>query len=213
MQSPFFVIRPLFDCIGIAQIRLTASIEILKTAKRLGSGEKFDDYMTKLSGVVNTAVMFDCSVKKLTRPRKIETPVKVTMPALIAEFGSKTSEVDLAAYYWNTDGDLCMTDVKTNEDGTISFIMTNLSSFALSERANVEDQLTELKDNNNGGNNNGGNNNGNDGKDKNSNGDNNIVPIILIVVAVVALVAVVAVIIAVKKSKANKTEENNGKQE
>nr|MBQ7779671.1 metallophosphoesterase [Clostridia bacterium] len=176
------------------------------TAKRLGSGTKYKDYMTKLSDVVNTAVLFDCSAKKLTRPRKIETPVKVTMPALIGEFGSKTAEIDLAAYYWNNDGELCMTDVKLNEDGTISFIMTNLSSFALSERANATDQLTELKDNNN--------NSGNDDKGKNDgkDNDNSMVMIILIVVAVV-VVATVAVIIVVKKSKANKTEKNNGKQE
>ena len=170
------------------------------TAKRLGSGEKFDDCMTKLSGVVNTAVLFDCTVKKSTRLRKIETPVKVTMPSLINEFGSKTAEIDLAVYYWNNDGKLCMTDVIKNDDGTLSFIMTNLSTFALSARANTEDQLPELKSNND----------GNKDKDNNS-----IVPIIIAVVAAVVVVAVVVVVVIVvsKKTKANKAEENSGKQE
>ncbi len=168
--------------------------DLTLTANRLGSGEKFDGYMTKLSKVVNTAVLFDCTVKKLTRPRKIETPVKVTMPSLINEFGSRTAEVDLAAYYWDNDGKLCMTDVIKNEDGTISFIMTNLSAFALSARANTEDQLPELKSNN-------------DVKDKDN---NSIVTIIIVAVAVAAIAAVVIVICVAKKSKKSaKAEEKD----
>lgn len=177
--------------------------ELTLTAKRLGAGEKYRDYMSKLSGVVNSAVLFDCSVKKGTRLRKIETPVKVTMSALINEFGSKTAEIDLAAYYWDNDGKLCMTDVIKNEDGTISFIMTKLSSFALSARANAEDKLPELKVNN-------------DVKDesKNNGKDNgSIVPIIIAVVAVVVVVAAVVIVIVIKRSKASKNEENNDKQE
>ncbi len=171
--------------------RITVEAEGLEglslSVKRLGSGEKFESYMNKLSGVVNTAVLFDCSVNKANRPRDIETPVKITMPALIGEFGSQTSELDLAAYYWNNEGKLCMTDVRKNEDGTISFIMTNLSSFALSARANVEDQLAKINDNN---------------SKNNDDNDNNMVPIIIVAVAAVAVIVVISIIVITKKKKA-----------
>ncbi len=173
--------------------------ELNLTVKRIVSGTKYSGYMEKLSNVLNTAVIYEYNVKKTTRPRSIETPVKITLPALINEFGDKTSEIDVAVYYWNNEGKLCMTDVKVNEDGTYSFIMTNLSAFALSARANVNDQLPEIEEDKKGG------------GDKDN---DDILPIIIAVaVAAVVVIAVVVVIIAVKKSKKpaleDKTEEND----
>lgn len=155
--------------------------ELSFSVKRVYSGTKYTGYMRKLSKVVNDAVIFDYTVKKVNKNAKIETPVKVTLPALIREFGDNTAEIDIAAYYWNTDGQLCMTDVAVNDDGTYSFIMTNLSSFALSARANVVDQLTKLKE-------------------KNDDGKIDLTVVIIAAAAVVALVVVIVLVI-VKKSK------------
>ena len=159
------------------------------SVKRVYSGTKYTGYMRKLSKVVNDAVIFDYTVKKVNKNVKIETPVKVTLPALNYEFGEKTADLDIAAYYWNNDGKLCMTDVIVNEDGTYSFIMTNLSAFALSARANVVDQLTKLKTEKDGG-------------------DLDLTVVIIAVAAVVVAIAVVVtVILVVKKSKKSKKED------
>ncbi len=155
------------------------------TVKRLYAGTKYTGYSRKLSKVVNDAVYFDYLVKKGTRAQKIETPVKVTVPALLNEFGEKTSEVEIAAYYWDLDGKLCMTDVVVNEDGSYSFVMTNLSVFALSARANVKDSMPELK-----------------GEDDGKKAETDTTTIIIIAaVAVAVMVAVVVVICVAKKSK------------
>ena len=166
------------------------------TVKRLASGTKYIGYTRKLSKVVNQAVLFDYTVKKGNKKVDIETPVKVTLPALTGEFGSKTSTLDIAAYYWDNDGKLCMTDVQINEDGTYSFIMTNLSPFALSARASVADQLSEIKAD----------------KKGSSNADTTAIIIAVACVATVAVIAVI-VILVVKKSKKRADQDVNEKAE
>ncbi len=117
------------------------------TAKRMYFGSKYENYMKKLSSVVNDAVVFEYSVTNRNRKVDIDVPVKVTLPALINEFGEKTATLDLAVYYWNTDGKLYMTDMVVNEDGSYSFVMSNLSALAISERASVKEELSPEKSN------------------------------------------------------------------
>ncbi len=167
--------------------------------KRHYYGTKYTGYMRKLSSVVNDAVIFEYTVKKVNRKVDVDTPVKITMPALIYEFGEKTKELDIAAYYWDTDGKLSMTDVTINEDGTYSFIMTNLSVFAISARANVKDQLPKLKTEKDGA-------------------DNDMIVIIIAIAAAVAVVAAaVTVLLVVKKknkpAKQDSIEETTNKEE
>ncbi len=149
------------------------------TVKRHYFGIKYTSYTRKLSSVVNDSVIFEYSVKKENKKVDIDTPVKVTLPALIYEFGEQTKDINIAAYYWNTDGKLCMTDVTVNNDGTYSFIMTNLSIFALSARANVKDQLSKIE------------------KEK----DGNLDMIVIIVAVAAVAAAAVIVLLVVKKAK------------
>ncbi len=161
------------------------------SVKRIYSGTKYTAYMRKLSKVVNDAVIFEDTVLKASRTMKITTPVKITLPALINEFGDKTDGIQIAAYYWDAEGKLCMTDVSVNDDGTYSFIMTNLSAFALSARANVEDQLPEIKV-----------------AEKTDGDPNTTVIIISVTVGAAVIIALVVVIILVNKSK----KKPNGKE-
>ncbi len=162
--------------------------DLVFTAKRLYFGSKYTGYMRKLSTVVNDAVVFEYTVTSKNKKVDIETPVKVTLPALINEFGEKTGELEVAAYYWDTEGKLCMTDVQVNDDGTYSFIMTNISAFALSERAKTEAQPKA------------------EGGEK----DNTVI-IAVVAIALVAVVAVVCAVIFIKPKKSAAKGETEGK--
>ncbi len=162
------------------------------TVKRLYAGTKYTGYSRKLSKVVKDAVYFDYLVKKGTRAQKIETPVKVTVPALLNEFGDKTSGVELAAYYWDLEGKLCMTDAVVNEDGSYSFVMTNLSVFALSARANVKDSMPRLQ-----------------GEDDKTETDMTTVIIIAAVAVAVIAASVIVICVAKKSKKAPKASEKD----
>ncbi len=166
-----------------------AGEELSLTVKRVFFGSKFDTTMKKLSKVVNDAVIFDYVVKDGNKKINPESPIKVTLPAPIAEFGDNTKDVDLAAYYWNNDGKLCMTDVVINDDGTCSFIMTNLSTYALSARSNVKDSAPAVEE------------------EKDNDRRNNDMTVIIIITAVVVAVAVIVTVVVLLKKKAkNKAE-------
>lgn len=120
--------------------------------KRITSGVEYYALKNSISTVVKE---FDAHLMTVRQGKgliDVEGPVRITMAGPTDEFGPYTDQVDLVVYYADSNGVLHMTDLEKKADGTVSFILPELTTFAFSARANVVDDAPQGEPSTDGGN-------------------------------------------------------------
>ncbi len=112
------------------------------STNRLESGDAYDALSSALGNVVYEFYAFEFKVREKGNPVNVEGMVKVTL-SVPENFRLRADQITFGAYYLK-DGALQMTDAVKSEDGKdLTFLLPELTPFALSARATVAADTTE----------------------------------------------------------------------